>query len=416
MASAPSPQPAARRSWFRLPGRSVRLRLTLLYGGMFLLSGFALLALTYLLATVAFPLHFHVTGPYRSLPLGGGLLPSEPQQTLSALKAQQAHDRAAARDEFLATSGIALAVMSVLSIGLGWLMAGRVLRPLRNITDAAKRASASNLHERVAMTGPDDELKELGDTFDALLSRLEGAFEAQRQFVANASHELRTPLARQRTVIEVALASPEPTAAALEATCRRVLVAGEQQERLIEALLTLAQSQRGLDHRDEIDLATLTGDVMRSRQAEGEQRGITITPVLRPALMLGDDRLIERLAANLVENALGHNVPGGWIEVTTGCSGGQAVLWVANSGPVIPAAEINRLFEPFQRLRSDRTGTPRGFGLGLSIVTAIVRAHDGQISARALPGGGLEIRVCFAELRSSGRVQKGGGQQARVPS
>jgi signal transduction histidine kinase len=391
MAASPA-RPAGRR-FLQQPRRTLRLRLTLLYGSLFLLSGSALLAIDYVLAKFRFPLQ--IQGPPGA---GGQGLSGTIQRVMASAGTQAAQQRTDALHALLAQYGIVLAVMTVLSIGLGWLVAGRVLRPLRTITTAARRISASNLHERLAMTGPPDELKELGDTFDALLGRLEGAFGAQRQFVANASHELRTPLARQHTLIEVALADPEPNIASLTAACERALAASEQQERLIDALLTLAQSQRGLDRRAPLDLAVIASDVLESRQLDAQRVRIEVSATLGPALVMGDARLTERLAANLVSNSLRHNVPGGWMEVITGTRAGHAVLSVANSGPVIPPSEVNRLFEPFQRLGAERTGSRDSPGLGLSIVKAIVNAHDARIDARALPGGGLEIQIHFLRV------------------
>jgi signal transduction histidine kinase len=385
--------------WFariRLPRRTVRLRLTLLYGGLFLLSGAGLLTLTYVLAAKTFPVLVQTqSSSGSSAGIGAGTLPGDLQQAFSALESQAAQQRAGALHELVVQSGIALAIMAVLSIGLGWLVAGRVLRPLRTITAAAQHISASNLHQRLALANPDDELKELADTFDGLLGRLERAFDAQRQFVANASHELRTPLARQRTVVEVALADRNPTVAGLQSACERVLAASVQQERLIEALLTLAHSQRGLRQRGPVDLVAITRDALASREAEARQRGITMSANLGPALVSGDSALAERLVANLLDNALRHNTANGWIKITIGMRAGWAALDVANSGPVIPPAEVSRLFEPFQRLGADRTAAGGGLGLGLSIVSAIVAAHEARIDARALPEGGLEILVRF---------------------
>jgi signal transduction histidine kinase len=286
--------------------------------------------------------------------------------------------------------------MTVVSIGLGWLVAGRMLGKLRTITAAARSVSASSLHARLAMAGPEDELKELGDTFDGLLARLESAFGAQRQFVANASHELRTPLARQRTLIEVALADPEPSIASLQDVCQRLLVTGEEQERLIEALLTLARSQRGLDRREPVELAAIADGVLRARWPEAEARGLTVTASLQSSLALGDAPLTERLVANLVDNAVRHNVPGGAVDVATGAWAGRAILSVFSNGPPIPPDQVGRLFQPFQRgVQRDRTAGRNGLGLGLSIVTAIAEAHGAWVQAHALPGGGLGIRVGF---------------------
>jgi signal transduction histidine kinase len=377
----------------RGPRRTIRLRLTLLYGVLFLVSGAALLALTYLLVATSLPVGLRVSG---------SAAPGQPLPSTSALQAQAGQQRTVALDALLVQSGIALAIMTVLSIGLGWVIAGRVLRPLRTITAAAQHTSASNLHERLALTGPDDELKELADTFDAFLGRLEGAFDAQRQFVANASHELRTPLARQRTLIEVALADPQPSVASLQAACGRALAASEQQERLIDALLTLARSQRGLRARVPIDVGAIARDVLEARRDDAERAGLTVRADLGAAPAAGDPRLAERLAANLVGNAIRHNVAGGWVSAGTAVRAGRAVLTVANSGPEVPPVQVGRLFEPFQRLGEDRVGSEGGSGLGLSIVKAVAAAHDAWVHARALPGGGLEVRVHFPAPPAAG--------------
>ena len=375
--------------------RGFRLYLTVVYGGLFLASGTGLLGLTYWLADTRFPVTGRRSGTGAA---GPGLPPGHQQAAALAAQAQAIAERAAALHSLLAMSGIALAVMTVISVGLGWLVAGRMLRPLQMITATARRISARNLHERLAMTGPDDELKELSDTFDGLLGRLERAFDAQRQFVANASHELRTPLARQRAFIEVALDDAGRTVDSLEKACARVLLASEQQERLIDALLTLTQSQRGLQLREPVDLAVVVGDVLQTRQPEAQGRGLRVNARLAEAPFLGDARLAERLAVNLVANAIVHNIPGGWIEIATGMSGGSAILSVANTGPVIPPAEVQRLFQPFTRLGADRIGGHNGVGLGLSIAKAIADAHDAQLSAHARPGGGLEIQARFPQI------------------
>jgi signal transduction histidine kinase len=361
---------------------TVRMRLTLLYGGLFLASGVVLLVVTYLLV--------RSTGlVFVSQNSAGGVQSSFPAPDALG----QSHHQVV-RD-LLLQSGIALGIMTLISVGLGWLVAGRVLRPLRTITSAARQLSANNLHQRLAMTGRDDELKELADTFDALLARLEAEFAAQRQFVANASHELRTPLARQRTVLEVALGDSTPTVAGLRETCRRALVAGEEQERLIEALLTLARSQRGLDRHEPIDLAAILNEAVESRRAELDRRGLSIDTTLDAAPVLGDANLLERLAGNLIDNAIRHNVAGGRVRLTTGTDAGQAVLSISNTGAPVPRAEIARLFAPFQRLGADRVGRRDGHGLGLSIVDAIARAHGARLGARPLPDGGLDVSVWF---------------------
>jgi signal transduction histidine kinase len=387
------------RSRFPFRRRSVRLHLTLVYSSLFLVSGMGLLALTYVLAATEFPVANRASNSI-SGPAGPGVpgVFRSAQAAAAAAVAQSLRQRSAALHNLLVISLIALGIMTVISIGLGWIVAGRMLRPLRIVTSTARRISASNLDERLAMTGPDDELKELSDTFDALLGRLERAFAAQRQFVANASHELRTPLARQRTFIEVALDDEDRTVHSLEQACERVLAAGQQQEGLISALLTLAQSQRGLILRKPIDLGGAVREALQARQSEAEGQRLRVGIRLQPAPALGDVALAERLAGNLVGNAIIHNIPGGWIEISTGVTDGRAVLSVANSGVMIPSAELHRLFEPFHRLGGDRASGRSGFGLGLSIVKAIAEAHDAELSVAALPSGGLSVQVRFPAI------------------
>ena len=235
--------------------------------------------------------------------------------------------------QLLVWSVISLAIMAAASIALGWLLAGRVLRPLQVITTTARELSATNLHERLALDGPNDELRELGDTFDELLARLEHSFEAQRQFVANASHELRTPLTLERAILEVTLADPAASAVSLRAACERVLAIGEQQERTIEALLTLARSERGLERREALLLDTLTGQVLEERREEAARRGLRLENKLERAPTTGDRRLIERLIANLLDNAIHHNTPAAGSRSATATEAGEAVLTVRNSGP-----------------------------------------------------------------------------------
>ena len=265
--------------------------------------------------------------------------------------------------------------------------------PAAHDHDTARDISASNLHRRLDLEGPDDELKQLGTPFDELLDRLETSFDAQRQFVANASHELRTPLTLERTLIEVALGDPERRAStSLPRTpASSVLAVGEQQERLIEALLTLSRSQRGLDSHEPVDLAAISA----TAAAAADHEGLVLDTALKPAETTGNPRLVERLVANLVSNAINHNVDGGTISLATETRDGRAVLTVANTGPTIPASELERLFEPFQRLDAARTSSGHGLGLGLSIVQAIADAHEATITTRAPAEGGLEIEIGF---------------------
>jgi signal transduction histidine kinase len=425
------------RRW--LPRRTVRLKLTLLYGALFLVCGVALLTVTYVLVAHRFP----VVTTARGQTTVGGVTSGQAQavcvQSLTGGGAGSANvgepalgagihgcttllnqQRDAELRQLITDSGIALAFMTAASIGLGWLVAGRVLRPLRTITTTTRRISASSLHQRLPLAGADDELTELSKTFNGLLTRLEGSFGAQRQFVANASHELRTPLARQRTLVEVALRDPEPTLGGMRGTLERVLVTGEQQERLIEALLTLARSQRGLDRREPLDLAAVAREALpawaqqappaRAQQAPPARaqqappvgdpdpacRDPRVDAALAPAPVLGDPKLTERLTANLVDNAVRHNVAGGWVEVTTGVRSGRGFLSVTNTGPAIAPEQVEQLFQPFGRLEATRLSSD-GLGLGLSIVTAIAAAHDADLRARPRPEGGLEVEVLFPQ-------------------
>lgn len=297
--------------------------------------------------------------------------------------------------QFMIGSGIALAMMAGVALALGWWMAGRVLRPLRTMTVAARRISEHNLGARLAIQGPRDEMRDLAETIDALLSRLEGAFEAQRRFVANASHELRTPLTLSRALLEVALADATASGDTLRGACERVLAAQEDQERLIEALLVLARSQCGLERREPIDLAAVAMDVVETRDAEAAAHGVTLEVALPSARILGERRLVGRLVSNLVENAIRYNVPGGRVEVAAERAGGRVVLRVANTGPRVPPDQIGRLLQPFQRLAEGRGTRRDGLGLGLSIVAAIAQAHDARLQVRPGAEGGLDIEVAF---------------------
>jgi signal transduction histidine kinase len=420
-----------------VPRRTVRLRLTLLYGVLFLASGSLVLAITYGLvdratrddpvmitlangATVTAGTSGDVSGPAESatdqVSSAAGSTPAAPLPSPEEVKELASEQHASRMHELLVQSGIALGVMAVVSVALGWIVAGRVLRPLRTIAAAARDISAANLHRRLSLDGPDDELKELGDTFDDLLDRLERAFDAQRRFVANASHELRTPLARQRTVAQVALDDRDATVESLRAAHQRVLVAGAQQERLIDALLTLARGQTGTDRREPLDLADLASDVLAARRTEAQRRNLRLQDALTPAPTTGDRRLVENLIANLVDNALCHNEEDGTVDVVTGTRDGHAVLSVANTGPVVPAADVDRLFEPFERLGTNRRSHDGGLGLGLSIVQAIATAHGATIGVDPEPDGGLRVEVAFPATEAPVAVVDAVPSTARAPA
>jgi signal transduction histidine kinase len=396
-----------RRLRAHLPAPTIRLRLTLVYGGLFLCSAAALLAITYALVHHQYTGSFFISSgrqavvavqsskgktvsvqqPVFAVPVGPKAF--APNAKIALVAAQGQSD--AALHQLFVDSAIALVVMAVLSLWLGWVIAGRALRPLRTITETAREISASNLHRRLALDGPDDELKQLGTTVDGLLARLETSFEAQRQFVANASHELRTPLTLERTLLELALSDPDASIDSYRHTCEQLLAVGEQQERLIEALLTLSRSQRGLDSRQPVDLAAITA----AAAAAADHDGLTLDTALQPAQTTGNPRLIERLVANLLSNAIHHNIDGGTISLTTETRNGHALLTVTNSGPKVPEGELDRLFQPFQRLDPTRTSGTNGLGLGLSIVQAIADAHNAVINASAPPDGGLHIQISF---------------------
>ena len=389
--------------------RPVRLRLTLVYSGLFLAAGAALLAVTYGLVAQSFgtaPLATsssqasqYVDQALRACK-AEGLGPAEmakcvnlAEQSLNGVsKASVADQRSRTLAHLLDYSLAALAALVVTSAWLGWIVAGRALRPVHAITAAARRASEENLGERIALAGPDDELKELADTFDAMLGRLDAAFASQRRFVADASHELRTPLTVMRTAIDVTLAKPGRTPAQLEAMAVEVRHAADRAEALIEALLTLARSDRGAGPREPLDVAALAEDALDAAAPAIRAHPVTVQAALEPAPAVGDPVLVERLVTNLIDNAVRHNVLDGWVQVATGTREGMAFIDVANGGPLIPPELVPSLFEPFRRL-SDRAGSPDGTGLGLSIVRSVALAHRGQATARARPAGGLEITV-----------------------
>jgi signal transduction histidine kinase len=398
--------------WLRAPRSTARLRLTLLYGALFLFSGAVLLAITYVLAARATDIT--VPGPkgraaFGDMPSKPTVAPRPPSATANGivrtvhltpsqgtqLQAQVTHLHAAAMQRLLIGSGLTLAVMAVVSVALGWLMAGRVLAPVRTINAAARRISASNLHERLSRGGPDDEFAELAATLNDLLERLQASFVSQRRFVANASHELRTPLTLDRALLERALRKAEPTDAFWRATCERLLSSSQQQDRLIDALLTLARSEADLDRQEPVDLGAVVDSVLMSPELEARKADLHVQARIDSAPVTGDPRLLERLIRNLIDNAIRHNVTNGRVEVTAQRRAGHAVLTVTNTGPSVPPGEIERLLQPFQRASADRTAHGEGLGLGLSIVLAIATAHDAGLTLNPQPKGGLRIEVSF---------------------
>jgi signal transduction histidine kinase len=374
-----SPRPKA-GSAFRSPRRTLRVRLALLYGAVFFASSAVLLAIPNLFAGTK--VHGRAPGEQ------SGAVPVTTQHVADVHR-------------FLTASLVALVVTFVASIALGWLLSGRLLRPLRTITATAQHISARNLDQRLALSGRDDELKQLGATLDQLFERLQASFESQRHFVANASHELRSPLAGQRTIIEVALADPEAGTDALRSACEAVLTLGEQQEHLIEALLALATSERGIEQWQAVDLAEITRTVLVGHQQEAQRRRIHIETTIGTATTAGDPKLVESLVANLVDNALRHNMAGGHIKISATTIDGHARVAIRNTGPAIPSDEVERLFRPFQQLGNPRTHSG-GHGLGLAIVDAIANAHGAELAAHSRAEGGLDIEVTFPETPPPG--------------
>jgi signal transduction histidine kinase len=398
----------------RLRPHKVRTRLTLIYAALFFAAGLVLLGLTYGLLASTLPTQPPAAATISSqklnnliyecksasLALNGSRLVPTPKPPPSCKQAEyylgsavgMQPMRADALRNLLVVSLAGLGVMTVASGGLGWFMSGQVLRPVRAITQTARRASEQHLGERLALTGATDELKELADTFDDMLERLDAAFATQRRFVANASHELRTPLTVMRTAIDVTLAKPSPTARQLTDMAVRVRRSIDRAETMIEALLTLAVSEQGKVSTEFTDLATWAEDAIDAAAAEIERLNLHVDTKLDPAETTGDPQLLQRMIANLVDNAVRHNEPGGWIQLRTGTSDAAVYLEIANSGPFVPDDAVTSLFEPFRRMQA-RTRAREGFGLGLSIARSVATAHHATVTARSQPAGGLEINV-----------------------
>ncbi|EFL18122.1 HAMP domain-containing sensor histidine kinase [Streptomyces sp. C] len=391
-------QPEGPFPWLR---PTIRIRLTLLYGGMFLIAGILLLSIIYLLAAQALregnALPFKIVGGQKvevsSTTCSGVGIDQSIDQFNAAIAQCILDQRKHALDDLLSRSLMALLGLSVIAFAFGYAMAGRVLSPLGKITRTARRVVGSDLTRRIELDGPDDELKELADTFDEMLDRLERAFTAQQRFVANASHELRTPLAINRTLLEVHLSDPGAPVE-LQQLGRTLLATNERSEQLVEGLLLLARSENQIVERKPVDLAEVASRAIDQARGEALAKGVEIRGERALAVIQGNGVLLERIALNLVQNAVRYNVPeGGWVEVTTEAQHGQAVLVVSNTGPVVPAYEVDSLFEPFRRLRTERTGSDKGVGLGLSIARSVARAHGGRILATPREGGGLVMRV-----------------------
>ena len=406
----------------------VRTKLTLIYAALFLAGGSLLLGLTYGLVAASLPTHVKTAGrPPMSInryvtlckgsspgqtPAKPGAKPPAPSSPeaqkikqacsqerayLAGSAAAAARQRQRALHNLLLFSALGLGIMTVVSAGAGWIVAGRVLRPVRAITGTARRASQENLGERIALAGARDELKELADTFDDMLERLDRAFAAQRRFVADASHELRTPLTMMRTAIDVTLAKPVRTDEQLEAMAVRVRRSIERAEGMVDALLTLAVSEQGRSASSEpFNLATAAEDAIDAAAGEIQRLDLRLRADLDPAETTGDGPLLDRMVSNLVDNAIRHNLQGGEVSLMSGVKEGTAFLRISNSGPQVPPELLPSLFEPFRRLEA-RTACG-GAGLGLAIARSVAAVHGTTVVARSRPDGGLDVEVTLAAI------------------
>jgi signal transduction histidine kinase len=377
--------------------RTVRMRLTAVYGVLFLLISLGLLAITNgLFATHS--ANARTVAANAAGSAGGQSELARAQAQIRQLRGQLASAEDAGQSDATHTlavgSAIALGIMTVVSLALGWGVAGRVLRPLRVMTATTRRISADSLHERLAMPGPHDELKDLADTIDGLLERLDGSFTAQRRFAANAAHELRTPLATMRASLDVAVAKPAPVPAT--AVADRLYGELDRMDRLLDGLLTLARAEHGdLPGPAVLSLDAVASAALAARADAIRARNLTVARVDSPdgAWVTGSEELVCRMVGNVVDNAIAHNEADGWIKISTLTSGPAASLVVENGGPVLDPGQVRELARPFRRIGPDRTGSDGGSGLGLSIVAAIAAAHHGTLELRARPDGGLRVRI-----------------------
>lgn len=390
--SAPNPQPPARATSaevHHVPDKiSLRARLTLIYGLLFFAAGSLLVLVNYLIVARAL-------GQLDLRVVIGNSMPSEEFQEAFWQEVLEEVLRQLTRDSI-----VALVAVGVLALVLGYVVAGRALSPLHKITRTARRLSERSLHERIALGGPDDEIKELADTFDDMLERLDHAFAGQRRFVGNASHELKTPLAINRTLLEVALADAEASAD-LKAIGRTLLETNSRHERLIEGLLVLAKSDHEISERTVVDLGEMSSRVLNQLSRDVEEAGLAVHADLHSAPVSGDPVLLERLVANLVENAIRYNAADGEVIVRSGRYDGAPAVQVENPGEVIPAYQVGGLFEPFRRGSGERVQSRHSAGLGLSIVRSVVRAHGGDLQAWPRPGGGLVVTARFPAVQAA---------------
>jgi signal transduction histidine kinase len=398
----------------RRPAPTIRLRLTALYGAVFLVTGAALLTVGYVFVRTNLRTHHSLRAELLRLgirPVRGEFGFPQGSPTGKLIHTVQNQILGGALHRLVIEYAVALVAMTAISVITGWLLAGRALGPLRDITATARRVSGENLGERIDLRGPADELRELADTFDGMLARLDGAFASQRHFVANASHELRTPLAIMRTEVDVALADPDASVVELREMGEAILDTVDRCERLIASLLLLARSEAAAGHDEPVDTGALAADCITDLWRRAQEAQVEIQDDLEPAWTDADPGLLERLIANLIDNGIHHNEPGGYLKVRTRTVGDKVELLVANGGAVIDPELVEELADPFRRL--DRS--VRGFGLGLSIVRSIALAHQGAATLTAPPSGGLEVRVTLPRLRRAAAARTGPADAVRGP-
>ena len=370
----------------------MQLRLASWYTALTMLTGLILLVLIYLLVVPSMPSFLAVA---RAAPFNAASTVAVPRSSTSVAVSSY-NLRGRVGTSIIALGSLALLTLAVLSACMGWLLAGRVLDPVRAVTATARRIAERNLHERIALRRPADELKELADTFDAMVGRLERSFDGQRRFVANASHELRTPLATARAVAEVAATAPNASPDARRLGTRLLTIAVAQ-ERLLDSLLALAHDESTIDRTAHVDLAGLAVEAVAAHLQSAQAAGIELRTELVTARLFGDSALLTRVVHNLVDNAIRYNrAEDGWVRIRVGVGeDGRARLSVVNPGSMIDPADVSALFEPFRRLHYDRTDHPRGSGLGLSVVRVVVQAHHGTVRAEPRAGGGLAVHVAL---------------------
>ena len=384
----------------RLPPHTVRLRLTALYGALFLLCGAGLLAITNALVrhsaalprpprgtSIAIQKYLSGSNPPSSSPRAGHGTTQFGQTGVAAAHAALFH-------QLLVQSGIALTVMAVAAILLGWFVAGKVLKPLHTITTAVRQITATNLHQRLALDGPDDELKALGETFDDLLARLETSFDAQRRFVANASHELRTPLTMMRTALDVATGKPTPPPSEVHALAVKIRHGLDKADQLLESFLALARADHtSVAQNETVCLGQAAADALAGHSQTISGMELSVERALQAAPVQGSKVLLAHMVSNIIDNAVRHNEPNGWIRVVTGNGATSARLIVETGGRVLDQQQVRDLAQPFRRIGAERTGSDNGVGLGLSIVAAVATAHHGTLDLQARDGGGLRVTV-----------------------